>query len=148
LHLQQPAGKYPSDAIQTAWVAIQQVALRQQDAVETKLKAAGLPGLAWYSLLWQVERATAPIRQRDLGETLFLPRYAISRQLDRMEEEGLVKRENCPEDARGQFITLTPEGRALRKKMWAIHGPAMAEAMAGLSNKEAEALSDALKKLG
>lgn len=146
--MQQLDRKNPSDAIQRAWVAIQRVAQRQQDVVEARLKAAGLPGLAWYSLLWAVERASAPIRQRDLGEALFLPRYNVSRLLDRMEGEGLVKREHCPEDARGQFVSITSAGRALRKKMWAVHGPAMAEAMTALDDRDAEALTAALAKLG
>ena len=31
---------------------------------------------------------------------------------------GLVERQICPTDGRGQFIAITPEGRKLQKKMW------------------------------
>ncbi len=147
-HEQEKCGeKVPSDDVQGAWVSIQRAAARLQDAIETKLKAAALPPLAWYSVLWALERDGGSKRPRDLGESLFLERYSISRLLDRIEAEGLIEKRDCPEDARGQLIVLTDAGRAMRLKMWAIHGPVMAETT-GLSDGDARKLKTTLDKLG
>ena len=53
----------------------------------------------------------------------------VKRLVDRMEEEGLVKRISCPEDKRGHLLELTPEGYEMRKRMWTVYAPAMDEAM-------------------
>lgn len=137
----------PSDAIQQAWIALQRVGPALRERVDEKLAAAGLPDLATYSMLWTIERADAPIRPKDLGLLLFLPRYRISRQVDRLVDEGLVIRQGCPEDARGFLVSLTEAGRKLRLAMWDIYRPAMAEAMAPLSESEAVTISGLLNRL-
>lgn len=138
----------PSDDVQSAWVSIQRAAQRLQDRVEDKLKAAGLPPLAWYSVLWSLEIQGGSVRPRDLGQSLFLERYSVSRLLDRIEGEGLIRREDCPDDARGQLIVLTDAGQAMRKKMWEVHGPVMREGMRALDDGAARALKAALDGLG
>lgn len=151
LQLQQPektkpAPEVPSDDVQGAWVAVQRAAARLQDAVEQELKAAGLPPLAWYSVLWALERG-GPRRPRDLGESLFLERYSVSRLLDRIEAEGLIEKRECPEDARGHLVSITEAGKAVRLDMWRIHAPVMAETMP-ISDADARKLKAALDKLG
>lgn len=143
-----PSHKAPSDAVQRAWVALGRVAPAVQDQVEERLSQAGLPSLAWYTVLWEIERAGSPQRPRDLAIPLFIPRYALSRLVDRMEAEGLVKRIKCKEDARGHLLDLTAKGRALRQEMWAIYAPAMDAAMSRLSQAEAVQLTHLLNRLG
>lgn len=138
----------PTDEIQRAWVAVERVAPALYAAVETKLKAAGLPGLDWYSVLWGLERGGGALRPRDLGKALFLERYNITRFLDRLEAEGLVERKECKEDGRGQIAVLTEAGYAMRKKMWAVYAPAMKEVFAPLTDEEAVMLTSLLNKLG
>ncbi|MGE3142933.1 MAG: MarR family winged helix-turn-helix transcriptional regulator [Hyphomonadaceae bacterium] len=146
--MQQNNFTVPSDPLQRAWIALARVAPKMQEAVEASLKEAGLPPLEWYSVLWSLERAGGEVRPRDLGEALFLARYNVSRLIDRMEAEGLVARRACPGDARGHNLALTPKGKELRLKMWAVHAPAMARAMAPLNDAEALALQKLLEKLG
>lgn len=138
----------PSDNVQRAWMSLMRVTPLIQERVAQRLKAEGLPPLEWYSVLWRLERAcSTQTRPRDLGEALFLKRYNVSRLLDRMEAEGLVARSICPVDGRGQFIALTPAGKDMRKRMWAIYGPAMDEALGGLADDEAATLKTLLEKL-
>src|ERR1700754_2677662 len=108
------AVKAPSDPIQRAWIALGRVAPVIRDKVDGELKAAGLPDLSWYTVLWELERAGQPTRPRDLAIPLFIERYQLSRLVDRMETEGLITRRECPEDQRGHLLDLTPKGRALR----------------------------------
>lgn len=141
------AVKAPSDALQRAWIALQRVAPILEGHVADALKAAGLPGLDWYTVLWELERAGSPQRPRDLAIPLFVERYHLSRLVDRMESDGLVKRIACKEDARGHLIDLTNKGRAVRREMWTVYGPAMAEAMNRIMDKDALKLAELLNKL-
>jgi DNA-binding MarR family transcriptional regulator len=52
------------------------------------------------------------MRLSDLAELAILSRSGLTRLIDRLEREGQVERERCPEDARGYFAVLTEEGRA------------------------------------
>ena len=136
-----------SKAAEKAWIAI----LRSGalvDRVEAALKAEGHPPLAWYDVLWELERAGGPIRQRDLGKRLLVARYNLSRLLDRLAAEGLIAAEPCPDDARGQMWRLTRAGKALRVRIWPAYAAAIRSAVEDrLSTAEAEMLAKLLEKL-
>lgn len=138
----------PSDPVQRAWVALGRVSQAIQCHVEEALKKADFPELSWYTVLWELERAGQPTRPKDLAIPLFILPYQLSRLVDRMEKEGLVKRIQCKEDKRGHMLEPTAKGFALRKAMWAVYAPAMEEAMKRIDDKEALKLADLLNKLG
>ena len=139
--------KIPTDPVQRAWVALGRASQKVKDDVEQALKEAGHPSLSWYTVLWELERTGAPLRPRDLAIPLFIERYQLSRLVDRMEAEGLVKRLECPEDQRGHLLELTAKGRQVRKAMWAVYAPAMDEAMKGITDADALKLAELLNKL-
>ena len=56
------------------------------------------------------ERQTNAIRMSDLATLTLLSRSRLSHQIDRLEAAGLVSREVCPDDRRGQLAILTPAG--------------------------------------
>jgi DNA-binding MarR family transcriptional regulator len=116
--------------------------------VEEALKRAGLPELSWYTVLWELERAGKPTRPKDLAVPLFILPYQLSRLVDRMEKEGLLKRIQCKDDKRGHMLEPTAKGYGLRKTMWAVYAPAMEAAMARLDDKEALRLAELLNVLG
>ena len=101
-----------------------------------------------YTVLWELERAGKPVRPKDLAIPLFILPYQLSRLVDRMEAEGLVKRIQCKEDKRGHMLEPTAKGFALRKAMWAVYAPAMDDAMSRIDDKEALKLAELLNKLG
>jgi DNA-binding MarR family transcriptional regulator len=133
--------------MQQAWIALGRVSQAVQCQVEGDLKKAGFPELGWYTVLWELERAGKPTRPKDLAIPLFILPYQLSRLVDRMEGEGLVKRILCKEDKRGHLLEPTPKGQALRKAMWAVYAPAMDEAMAKIDDREALKLAELLNKL-
>jgi DNA-binding MarR family transcriptional regulator len=98
------------------------------DAMEQRLKDAGLPALTWYDVLWALERAPDQ-RQRmhALAEQLVLTRFNLTRLVDRLAAAGLVARQRTREDGRGAHAVLTEKGRALRKRMWPVYRTAIAE---------------------
>lgn len=76
----------------------------------------GLP-LSWYDVLLQLAEAPRHrLRMAQLADTVLLSRSGLTRLVDRLEEEGLVRREPSPGDARGTFTVLTKAGmRRLRE---------------------------------
>ena len=140
--------RIPSDSLQRAWVALGRVSQSVQCHVENAVKEAGFPELSWYTVLWELERTGTPVRPKDLAIPLFILPYQLSRVVDRMEAEGLVKRIQCKEDKRGHLLEPTARGFALRKAMWAVYAPAMDDAMSRIDDKEALKLAELLNKLG
>ena len=113
------------EAVQ-AWARLMRAQQALLQRVERDLKAAGLPPLDWYDVLLELDRAEAGrLRHRDLHPRLLLAKYNLSRLIDRMEAEGVVRREACADDARGQEVVITDKGRALRRRMWPAYETAI-----------------------
>ncbi len=71
-------------------------------------------GLADYELLVRLSEASGGrIRMSSLAGLVASSKSRVSHQVGRMEKDGLVRREECPSDARGVFAVLTDKGRAL-----------------------------------
>jgi DNA-binding MarR family transcriptional regulator len=79
------------------------------------LRVHGL-SLGVYDVLVQlVEAPERRLRMTDLADAVLLSRSGLTRLVDRLEREGLVRREACDSDARGMFAVMTDEGyRRLR----------------------------------
>ncbi|MCD9123416.1 MarR family winged helix-turn-helix transcriptional regulator [Cupriavidus sp. UGS-1] len=96
--------------------------------VERRLADAGLPSYAWYDVLWGLESGPGGARRmHELADALAIERYNLTRLVDRLESEGLVTRTRSADDGRAAFVTITREGRALRKKMWKVYQATIAD---------------------
>lgn len=139
----------PAKEVQAVWRVLLSVSKALLEEIESDLKSANLPPLAWYDVLLEVDRAGRDgIRPYELQERLLLPQYGTSRLLDRMDAAGLIRRETFGPDKRGQIIFLTREGQAMRGRIWTVYGAFLAERVGGrLSKKDAASLSKLLKKL-
>jgi len=117
-------------------------------AIEQKLKLAGQPPFAWYDVLLELARAGGRLRIGELGTRLVVEPYNVTRLLDRLEDEGLLKRERAPGDRRGAFAVITQKGTAIRKEMWTHYRRAIESVLGeALTVREAEAMTAALKKV-
>lgn len=111
-----------SDIETRAWIGFVKSQQSVLERVDKKFKAGGFPPLSWYDLLLELEKAKGGrLRQKELGELILLSKYNVSRLLDRLEKQGLIKREPCEEDTRGVFAVITPKGKKLRNKMWPVY---------------------------
>jgi DNA-binding MarR family transcriptional regulator len=139
----------PSDRVVHAWTRLVRAQQTVLAAVEGDLKAAGFPPLAWYDVLLELARATdGRLRPYEIEQKTLLAQYNLSRLLDRLEREGLVRREACDDDARGHWIVVTPQGRALREKMWKAYAAAIQRHVGEkLDDKSASALGELLGRL-
>jgi DNA-binding MarR family transcriptional regulator len=63
--------------------------------------------------------ALAPVRLSDLAAELGVDVSTVSRQVQALEQKGLVDREPDPDDGRAMLLQLTRKGKAVRSKMQA-----------------------------
>jgi DNA-binding MarR family transcriptional regulator len=117
--------------------------------IERRLKQAELPPLAWYDVLWALERAPEQrLRMNALADALVLTRFNATRLVDRLVAAGLVARKRTSEDRRGACAVLTARGRALRAKIWPVYRAAIAELFnRHLSDAQHGELQDLLRRL-
>ncbi len=133
----------------SAWARLQRASQSVLSAVESDLKAAGHPPLAWYDVLLELKRAGKDgLRPLALQSQMLLAQYNLSRLLDRMAGDGYIERRPCPNDGRGQIVVTTPAGRHLLKRMWPAYEAAIQRHFAErLSAEEATRLAHLLGKL-
>jgi len=81
-----------------------------------ELDEIGLP-IEFYDVLVQLTEAGPDgLRMAGLARRVLLSKSGLTRLVDRMEREGLVRRRQSPEDGRGYCVIATNRGRtALRK---------------------------------
>src|SRR4051812_48649074 len=102
--------------------------------------------LASYDVLVQlVEAPDRRLRMSELAERVLLSRSGLTRLVDRLEREGLVRREVCDSDARGLFTVLTAAGLDRLRTASPVHLRGIADYAVGrLSEDEAAALAELL----
>jgi DNA-binding MarR family transcriptional regulator len=90
--------------------------------LERELAAeAGMP-LTWYDVLLQLAEAPGRrLRMAELADRVLLSRSGLTRLVDRLQAENLVSREPSPDDARGTYTVLTPEGLAALRRTAPVH---------------------------
>lgn len=78
--------------------------------------------LSWYDVLLQLAEAPQRrLRMAELAERVLLSRSGLTRLIDRLQTEGLVRREASPDDARGTYTVLTAEGMARLRQAAPVH---------------------------
>jgi DNA-binding MarR family transcriptional regulator len=79
--------------------------------MDAELTAAHGLALRSYEVLLHLEDAPRRrLRMSDLSHSVLLSASGVSRLVDRMERDGLVRRERCSEDGRGYWTVLTTSG--------------------------------------
>jgi DNA-binding MarR family transcriptional regulator len=113
--------------------------------LEADLVAAHQVPLAWYDVLVQlVEAPGRRLRMTDLAGAVLISRSGLTRLVDRLVAEGLVRRERAEDDARGTFAVMTDEGYARLRAATPTHLRGVASYVVGrMSADQLSALGDA-----
>lgn len=97
---------------QRAWRAFTDMHRLLSGALERRmLLGSGLSAADYQVLVPLSECPEGRLRARDLARGAGWEKSRLSHQMRRMEQRGLVEREDCETDARGAYVRLTPEGR-------------------------------------
>lgn len=132
-----------------AWETMSKAQALATQAVDRGLRAKGLPPLESCVVLLELYRSPGKrLKHSALAEAVALSRSGLTRQVGKLEAQGLVRREDCDEDGRCKYAVLTPLGEAICRKA----GPEYARSVTfafgrHLSVTEVDRLDTALNKV-
>jgi|SwirhirootsSR2_FD_contig_61_4825962_length_1011_multi_2_in_0_out_0_3 DNA-binding MarR family transcriptional regulator len=105
-----PGPRWLSDAEQRAWRAYLAANRLLSAQLEKGFQQHGLSSSDYEVLVWLSEAPGQRLRMWELAKASVLEKSRLSHQITRMERAGLVRRETCQGDRRGQFAVLTDYG--------------------------------------
>jgi DNA-binding MarR family transcriptional regulator len=107
------------------------------------LREHDLPLSSYEVLLFLADAPDGQLRMSELADGVLLSRSGLTRLVDRLERDGLLRRERCADDARGFLATITPKGRALFQRARRTHLDGVRERfLAHLSPEEQRMLAE------
>jgi len=111
--------------------------------INQRLAEAGVVSLETYDILLDLEEAPqGRLRMSELADRALLSRSGITRLADRLENEGLLERQQCPNDRRACHAAITEKGRSERERAWPVYRTAIAEEFAvHMSPEEARVIA-------
>ncbi|HEX2315023.1 MAG TPA: MarR family transcriptional regulator [Thermomonospora sp.] len=142
-----------STLVTSAELEVWRTLLRAQARISRRVQADLLEGhdlaLVSYDVLTQLGEAPGGrLRMNDLADRVLLSRSGLTRLVDRLQRDGLVRRESCASDARGLFAVLTPKGRARLAEATPTYRRAVRECVLGrLGPEELDRFGDLLSRL-
>ncbi|MCW5730641.1 MAG: MarR family transcriptional regulator [Alphaproteobacteria bacterium] len=110
-----------------------------------RAQSLGLSLAQWRALAYLSRQQG--IRQVTLAERLEIQPITLARQIDRLEEAGLVARRPDPEDRRAFRLFLTDQAKPWLARMWALAGETHEEAMSGLDAHMRASLVQSLMRM-
>ncbi|MFE7121603.1 MarR family winged helix-turn-helix transcriptional regulator, partial [Streptomyces sp. NPDC057654] len=102
--------RWLSDEEQRAWRAHLDVSRLLSHQLERDLQPFGLTNNDYEILVNLSESEDHRMRMSDLATVTLQSKSRLSHQITRMENAGLVRRENCESDRRGLYAVLTEQG--------------------------------------
>ena len=86
-------------------------------------------------------------RQIDLAEILEIKPITLVRQIDLLEEAGLVRRNKDSEDRRAYRLELMPRAHAVMQELWEIADAVEAQVLSAVTVKEQKLLTVLLERI-
>jgi DNA-binding MarR family transcriptional regulator len=132
-----------------AWRAFLRAHARVTRLLDAELTAECELPLGSYEVLIHLNEAPGrTMRMTELADQVLLSRSGLTRLVDRLEGDGLIRRESCPSDARGTNAVLTDLGLARLKAAAPVHLRGVREHVIDvLSPKEIATLAEALGRV-
>jgi DNA-binding MarR family transcriptional regulator len=133
-----------------AWRAFINAHAAVIDRIEGELTRNGqLPLTSYDVLVALAEAEDQRLRMNDLAnKVVVLSRSGVTRLVDRLEREGLLRRERTLEDRRGAYAVLTDEGQQALERARPVYARGIVEYFARhLSNSEVRTITSALARI-
>ncbi|MBD0744881.1 MarR family winged helix-turn-helix transcriptional regulator [Streptomyces sp. CBMA152] len=140
------ATNWLTDSEQCAWRTYLDVNRMLTHQMEKDLQPFGLTNNDYEILVNLSEAEGQRLRMSDLAAATLQSKSRLSHQITRMENAGLVRRENCESDRRGLFAVLTETGAETMEKVAPHHVSSVRKHFIDLLSSEA--LSDLRAALG
>ncbi|MEU4572614.1 MarR family winged helix-turn-helix transcriptional regulator [Nonomuraea sp. ATR24] len=114
----------PAQAVHDAWAAYRRLQLLVDPAIARELEQNSSLSMPDYEVLAAVTELASTetcVRVGRLAARLQWAHGRLSRQLGRMEQRGLIAREACELDGRGDDVLLTEAGRRAHEEATPAH---------------------------
>jgi len=96
-----------------AWRGMLRVHSALVKQLDAELSSAHRLPLSSYEVLLNLEAAPGQKRRMaELADSVLLSRSGMTRLVDRLEKDGLLRRDTCTDDGRGAYAVLTEKGAA------------------------------------
>jgi DNA-binding MarR family transcriptional regulator len=120
--MQSTAPKPLSTAEFATWGGFLRTHARLVRELDEELRREHNLPLSSYDVLAQIENAGEwGLRMSGLADAVMLSRSGLTRLVDRLEDDGLLERRECPDDARGLYAAITELGRERLSRARATH---------------------------
>lgn len=131
-----------------AWGALLRAHASLLRRLDTDLERETGLALADFDVLAQLARAGGELRMTDLAARALISRSGMTRRVERLVADGLLRRASHAADARGVVVALTDAGVARLRVTAPVHARGVAELfVARLDDKELALLQEALGKV-
>ncbi|MBN8966588.1 MAG: MarR family transcriptional regulator [Rhizobiales bacterium] len=117
-----------------------------ENEVRRRLRGAFDITLPRFDLLAQLDRAPGGMTLGELSQRMMVSNGNITGLVDRLVEQGLVRRRPSPRDRRVQIVSLTPVGRRTFRAMAYVNADWVGEIFAGLTPQDIDVLMPLLAK--
>lgn len=84
---------------------------------------------------------------QQIGNTILISSGSMTYVIDKLEQKGLLNRNNCPNDRRAIHVTLTTDGMDLMNKILPKHQKFIDSMFGSLNSEEEETVVKLLKKV-
>lgn len=130
------------------WVRLLGVTRRTEAELREFLRLRHATTLPRFDVLAALYRRREGVTMSDLSRMLLVSNGNATAVVDRLEQDGLVKRQPSETDRRTVFASLTPEGLAAFEGLATEHEAEVDRLFDGLSEAEIDTLTEILKRVG
>ncbi|MEW2130623.1 MarR family transcriptional regulator [Streptomyces sp. NPDC005435] len=122
--------RWLTDEEQRVWRSYLHATTLLDDHLDRQLQRdAGMPHMYYGLLVSLGEAPRRRLRMTELARKSKITRSRLSHAIARLENNGWVRREDCPSDKRGQFAVLTDEGAQVLRRTAPGHVTAVRQAL-------------------
>jgi len=118
------------DQLLDRWNELEAEHARVREALEHQLQREHRLTLSEYEVLRRLSDSPEGHRRiQELGEEIHLSQSALSRLVQRLEDDGFVSRKVCDHDRRGVYACVTDAGRKAQADAHPTHVSVLAETL-------------------
>ncbi|MDF3853791.1 MarR family winged helix-turn-helix transcriptional regulator [Paracoccus sp. P2] len=130
------------------WIRLLGVTRAAEGQLREFLRVRHDTTLPRFDVMAALYRRREGVTMTELSRMLLVSNGNATAVVDRLERDGLARREPSETDRRTVFVSLTPEGLAAFEGFAADHEAEVNRIFAGLTEEDIELLTEILKRMG